>query len=79
MGDFDGDGYDDVMWQNRTTGNVSIWNMGPGGVVTSVSNPIASEQEIAAGTLLHEMDSFHFIDDASDTPPSPLASYDWLG
>jgi hypothetical protein len=83
IGNFNGDGYDDVMWQNQASGNLSIWNMGPGGVVSSITNAIASEQEIATGLaegrLALDADTFNFLppDLTADAgmPLVPSANY----
>jgi len=40
--DFNSDGRDDLVWQHRTTGEVTIWYMGAGGNVASSSATLSS-------------------------------------
>jgi hypothetical protein len=46
IGDFNGDGTSDVVWHNATTGLISIWVMGNGGIA---SNPLPGTVPLSSG------------------------------
>jgi hypothetical protein len=45
VGDFNGDGTSDLLWQNRNNGTVSIWEVQNGTYVTSHSPPMSPSAE----------------------------------
>jgi hypothetical protein len=47
-GDFNGDGTDDVMWQNAATGATSEWLMANGGVANNPFTPAAPDWDVVA-------------------------------
>jgi hypothetical protein len=59
-GDFNGDGFSDILWQNTSTGQASIWEMNGatlmgGGPVTP--NPGPSFRAVGTGDFNHDGDS----------------------